>query len=378
MKQPLIMTPGPTYVNESVRRALSHPITNPDLDPAFYDFYRETCQQLQRLLHTKNDVLLLDGEGILGLEAACASLIEPGDKILCIDNGIFGHGFADFVKMYGGEVTLYKVDYRNAIDMAQLTDFLREQHDFKAATLVHCETPSGITNPVDQICPLLKSYNILTILDSVSAMGGEPLLTDEWKVDIALGGSQKCLSSTPGLTIVSVSDAAWQTMKNRKTPIAGFYCNLSIWENWYENQWFPYTQPISDIYALREAVDQLLADQNALARHAQIANAVRETLTGSGLSLYPEGGFSNTVTTICIPEGISFTELHDEMLNSHQIMIGGAFDYLKGQVFRIGHMGENCYTEKVYLTMKALDAVLRNHQIPLSQPLHEVFVRLIA
>lgn len=378
MKQPLIMTPGPTYVNESVRRALSHPITNPDLDPAFYDFYRETCQQLQRLLHTKNDVLLLDGEGILGLEAACASLIEPGDKILCIDNGIFGHGFADFVKMYGGEVTLYKVDYRNAIDMAQLTDFLREQHDFKAATLVHCETPSGITNPVDQICPLLKSYNILTILDSVSAMGGEPLLTDEWKVDIALGGSQKCLSSTPGLTIVSVSDAAWQTMKNRKTPIAGFYCNLSIWENWYENQWFPYTQPISDIYALREAVDQLLADQNALARHAQIANAVRETLTGSGLSLYPEGGFSNTVTTICIPEGISFTELHDEMLNSHQIMIGGAFDYLKGQVFRIGHMGENCYTEKVYLTMKALDAVLRNHQIPLSQPLHEVFVRLIS
>lgn len=376
MKQPLIMTPGPTYVNEDVRRALSKPITNPDLDPAFYDFYRETCQQLQHLLHTKNDVLLLDGEGILGLEAACASLIEPGDKILCIDNGIFGHGFADFVKMYGGEVTLYKADYRNAIDMTQLTEFLRDQHDFKAATLVHCETPSGITNPVDQICPLLKSYGILTILDSVSAMGGEPLLTDEWKVDIALGGSQKCLSSTPGLTIVSVSDAAWEIMKNRKTPIAGFYCNLSIWENWYENQWFPYTQPISDIYALREATDQLLADQNALARHAQMASAVRETLTGSGLSLYPEGGFSNTVTTVCIPEGISFVDLYDEMLNSHQIMIGGAFDYLKGQVFRIGHMGENCYPEKIYSTMKALDAVLRNHQIPLGQPLHKIFVRL--
>lgn len=378
MKQPLIMTPGPTYVNESVRHALSKPITNPDLDPAFYDFYRETCQQVQQLLHTKNDVLLLDGEGILGLEAACASLIEPGDKILCIDNGIFGHGFADFVKMYGGQVTLYKADYRNAIDMAQLTDFLQEQHDFKAATLVHCETPSGITNPVDQICPLLKSYNILTILDSVSAMGGEPLLTDEWEIDIVLGGSQKCLSSTPGLTIVGVSDAAWQTMKNRKKPIAGFYCNLSIWENWYENQWFPYTQPISDIYALREAVNQLLADQNALTRHAQIAEAVRETLTSSGIALYPESGFSNTVTTIYVPEGISFTELYDEMLNSHQIMIGGAFDYLKGQVFRIGHMGENCYTEKLYLTMKALDTVLRNHQISLRKPLHEVFVRQIS
>ena len=132
-------------------------------------------------------------------------------------------------------------------------DFLRDNHDFKVATLVHCETPSGITNPIDRIAPLLHSYGILTIVDSVSAMGGEPLLTDEWKIDITLGVSQKCLSAPPGLTIVSVSDAAWKAMKNRKTPIAGFYCNLRIWENWYEKQWFPYTQPISALHALRKA-----------------------------------------------------------------------------------------------------------------------------
>lgn len=375
MKEPLLMTPGPTYVNESIRSAFAKPITNPDLDPAFFDFYRDTCRQLQRFLHTENDVLILDGEGILGLEAACASLIEPGDKVLCLDNGIFGHGFGDFAKMYGAEVALYKTDYRNAFDVSQLADFLKTNNDFKAATLVHCETPSGITNPIDQICPLLQSHGILTIVDSVSAMGGEPLETDAWGVDIALGGSQKCLSSTPGLTIVSVSDAAWEAMKSRKTPIAGFYCNLLIWENWYEKQWFPYTQPISDIYALRVAVDQLSADQNALSRHANIAEAVRNSIREAGLSLYPESGFSNTVTTINIPDGISFKELFDEMLNEHRIMIGGAFDYLEGKVFRIGHMGENCYIEKVFLTLKALDSVMKNHQIPLKKSMCETFTK---
>lgn len=375
MKDTLLMTPGPTFVNESVRNAMSQPITNPDLDTDFYDFYKETCARLQRFLQTKNDVLILNGEGILGLEAACASLIEPGDKVLCIDNGIFGAGFIDFVEIYGGEVTRLQADYRTAIDVDALSEFLRDNHDFKAATLVHCETPSGITNPIGQIAPLLHSYGILTIVDSVSAMGGEPLLTDEWEIDIVLGGSQKCLSAPPGLTIISISTPAWNAIKNRKTPIAGFYCNLGIWKNWYENQWFPYTQPISEIYALREAVDQVLADKFILDRHANIAEALRKSLVESGLSLYPESGFSNTVTTILVPDGIPFTTLYQEMLEDHHIMMGGAFGYLKDQVFRIGHMGENCYDEKVFRTLRALDTVLRKHQIPLNAPLHHSFIR---
>lgn len=375
MKEQLLMTPGPTYVNEAVRNAMAQPITNPDLDTNFYEFYKETCTRLQAFLHTKNEVLILDGEGILGLEAACASLIEPGDPVLCIDNGIFGAGFIDFVEIYGGEVTRLQADYQEALDVDALADFLRDNHDFKVATLVHCETPSGITNPIDRIAPLLHSYGILTIVDSVSAMGGEPLLTDEWKIDIALGGSQKCLSAPPGLTIVSVSDAAWKAMKNRKTPIAGFYCNLRIWENWYEKQWFPYTQPISALHALRKAVDQVLADKDILKRHAAIAQALRKSLIESGLTLYPKSGFSNTVTTINVPEGISFSALYQEMLDDHHIMIGGAFGYLKDQVFRIGHMGENCYDDKVFRTLRALDKILRKHKIALKKPLHHTFLK---
>ena len=384
MKTPLIMTPGPTYVHETVRRALSQEITNPDLDRNFYEFYKETCNQLQKLFNTTNEILILNGEGILGLEAACASLIEKDDKVLCIDNGIFGNGFADFAKMYGGDVTYYKCDRRKPVSPEDLETFLAENHDFKVATLVHCETPSGITNPVQSLCPLLKKYGIITVIDSVSALGGEELRSDDWGMDIVLAGSQKCLSSTPGLTMISISPDAWEKILNRQQPITGFYCNLSIWQNWYEEKWFPYTQPISDISALREAVERVLAEGaesaegSSIHRHRRIAAAVRESLVNSGLELYALEGFSNTVTTILVPEGIHFSELFDDMLRDHSIMIAGAFDYLKDKVFRIGHMGENCREEKLYLTLKALDSVFKKHNIALNRELHKEFIDAIS
>ncbi len=384
MKTPLIMTPGPTYVHETVRRALSQEITNPDLDRNFYEFYKETCNQLQKLFNTTNEILILNGEGILGLEAACASLIEKGDNVLCIDNGIFGNGFADFAKMYGGDVTYYKCDRRKPVSPEDLETFLAENHDFKVATLVHCETPSGITNPVQSLCPLLKKYGIITVIDSVSALGGEELRSDDWGMDIVLAGSQKCLSSTPGLTMISISPDAWEKILNRQQPITGFYCNLSIWQNWYEEKWFPYTQPISDISALREAVERVLAEGaesaegSSIHRHRRIAAAVRESVINSGLELYALEGFSNTVTTILVPEGIHFSELFDDMLRDHSIMIAGAFDYLKDKVFRIGHMGENCREEKLYLTLKALDSVFKKHNIALNRELHKEFIDAIS
>lgn len=373
MNKPMIMTPGPTYIHEEVRKALSEEITNPDLDPGFYEFYKDTCEKLKRLMRTNNDVLIFSGEGILGLEAACASLIERGDRVLCIDNGIFGKGFGDFAKMYGAEVVYFNSDYKKEIDVAALSDFLAKDSSFKLATLVHCETPSGITNPVDKICPLLNSYGILSVVDSVSAIGGEALETDPWKMDMVLGGSQKCLSAPPGLTFFSISKAAWKAIEERKTPVAGFYTNIANWRNWYTDKWFPYTQPISDIYALNKAVERLLLDSSPVERHKRIAEKVRYSVVNSGLQLYPESGFSNTVTTIMLPEGIEFKGIFDAMLKDHNILVAGAFGFLKDKVIRIGHMGENCYEEKLYITLKALSKVLKEHGVPLMAELHKLF-----
>ena len=373
MKDLLLMTPGPTYIHEEVRRELAREITNPDLDPGFFEFYLDTCSKLKELLKTKNDVLILCGEAILGLEAACASIIEPGDRVLCIDNGIFGRGFGDFARMYGAEVVYFQSDYRKGIDVDALQSFLEDNGSFKMATLVHCETPSGITNPISRICPFLKRHGIITVVDSVSAIGGEELETDGWEVDMLLGGSQKCLSAPPGLTFFSISQAAWDVILNRKTPIAGYYVNIANWKGWYEKQWFPYTQPISDIYALRKAVGRVIDKGDFIKRHRIMGEAVRKSIIGSGLELYPLDSFSNTVTTVNMPEGVSFNEIFNEMLEKHNVLIAGAFDHLKNKVIRIGHMGENCYEGKVYQALKALNDVLKSHNIPLKGDLHLLF-----
>lgn len=356
----LLMTPGPTAINERVRMAMAKPITNPDLDLEFYEFYKNICEKLQRLLKTKNTALVLSGEGILGLEAACASLIETGDRVLCIENGIFGEGFADFVKIYGGEVELFRGNRRKGIDVEELREFLKQNNDFKVATLVHCETPSGITNNIKEICAVLKEYNILSIVDAVASIGGEEVKVDEWGIDIVLGGSQKCLSAPPGLTFMSISKDAWNKIDSRKEPIKSFYCNLGLWKDWYLNKWFPYTQPISDLYAFNEALDMFFEYGNVIERHKDLATYCRNELVNMGLELYAKDSHSNTVTTVMVPEGIGFNDVSEGMLQNG-IMIGGAFGFLKDKVFRIGHMGENCFEEKIYMTLKVLKGIIENN-----------------
>ena len=369
-----IMTAGPTQVKENVRMARSIECTNPDLDIEFFDFYKETCQMLSRVTNTDNKALILGGEGILGLEAACASLTEPGDRVLIIDNGIFGKGFTDFVKIYGGEPVLYTADYRNPIVLADLQEFLKEDHDFKYATVVHCDTPSGVLNDVEEISKLLDTYGIMTVTDTVAALFGEPLDLSNSKIDILCGGSQKALSVPPGLTMLWVSERAFEAMENRKTPIASFYANILVFKNYYENKWFPYTMPISDINGLRVGLDNYFEDKAIHERHAKIAAATRNALTAGGIKLYLESGWANTVTVLEVPEGITDTQILQGMEKDYGIMISGCFDVLAGKVVRIGHMGENCRVEQMVPTLKALQETLEKLGFEVKCNLSEVFM----
>lgn len=368
-----IMTPGPTQVKENVRMARSLECTNPDLDEDFVEFYKETCELISSLLYTKNETLILDGEGILGLEAACASLTEPGDKVLVLDNGVYGKGFADFVSMYGGRPELYTVDDKNPIDPAALEAFLKDSHDYKYATVVHCDTPSGMLNDIGSLCPLLKKYGIMTVVDSVSAMFGEEVRVDDYQIDILCGGSQKAVSAPPGLTFVVVSEDAKKAMAQRKAPIASFYANLKVFEGYYEAKWFPYTMPISDIYGLRAAFDNIAADKDMLKRHARIGNACRKAVTEAGLKLHLEAGFSNTVTVFDVPKGTTAKEILDTMRKEHNIMLAGSFDTLAGQVIRIGHMGSNANEADMLETLGALDDTLKRLGVLTTGSMREIF-----
>ncbi len=372
-----IMTAGPTQVKENVRLARSIETTNPDLDVAFCEFYKETCDILQELLHSSSTAYILGGEGILGLEAACASLTEHGDRVLVLDNGIFGKGFADFVTMYGGEAVLYTSDYQKPIDVNDLRAFLDKDSDFKYATVVHCDTPSGVLNDIEAICPLLAEYGILSVVDSVAGMFGEYVNVDESKIDILCGGSQKALSAPPGLTMLWVSDKALAAMDNRKTPIASFYANILTFRSYYEDKWFPYTMPISDIYGLRAALDNVKNDTDILDRHARIAEATRQAVVKAGLSLYLDEGFSNTVTVIEVPEGVTDAQILNTLRDKYNVMISGCFDVLAGKVVRIGHMGENARIEEVAATLDAMDKTFRDLGVALNCSLKEAFLELV-
>lgn len=372
-----IMTPGPVQVPENVRMARSRSTTNADLDPVFYDEYKELCELISELLHTKNETLILSGEGILGLEAACASMTEPGDQVLVLDNGIYGKGFADFVSMYRGEPVLYTADYLNELDVDALDAYLKENHDFKYATVVHCDTPSGMLNDIHKICPLLKSYGIMTVVDSVSGMFGNEVNVDQAQIDILCGGSQKAVSAPPGLTFVTISDLAKETMENRKTPIASFYCNLAIFKDYYENQWFPYTMPISDIYGLQAAMENIKNDADLYKRHRTIASAARKALQDAGLKLHLESGFSDTVTVFDVPEGMSAKDILEHMLEKHKIMLAGSFDVLEGQVIRIGHMGASANVADMVATMAALEETLKALGFEIKEGLLESFTQYL-
>lgn len=375
MNDKFVYSPGPTSVRENVRLERARKTTNPDIDVEFVEFYKNTCDKIGEVLNTKNTVYILSGEGILGLEAACASITEPGDRVLVIDNGLYGRGFKDFVEMYGGDVVYFSSDYRKQVDLEKLSDFLAKDHDFKYATLVHCDTPTGVLNDISKICPLLNEYGILSVVDSVSAMGGEKVRVDDWKIDIILGGSQKVFSVPAGLTMVGISERAKNIMERRKTPVRGFYCNLNIWKDYYKDKWFPYTMPISDIMALDKACDNILEEgkDNVLKRHEIIAKAVRKAIKEYGLNLFLEDGYSNTVTAVEIPEFIGAVNLRNHMLKKYNALISTSLSPYEDKLIRIGHMGENAQFEKITYALNIFDMGLRDLGFKSSGNLVELF-----
>ena len=345
----------------------------------FVEFYKETCDRFGEIINTKNDCYILSGEGILGLEAACASLTEKGDKVLVLDNGLYGRWFDGFVTMYGGEVTYFSGDYTKEIDVEALSKFLENNNDFKYATVVHCDTPTGVLNPVDKICPLLKSYGILTVVDSVSAMVGEEFKVDKWQIDIALGGSQKAFSAEPGLTMVSISDDARKVMENRETPIVGFYCNLNIWKNYYKDKWFPYTMPISDIISLRVAIDNILEEgkEKVIGRHRKIGEATRKAVKEYGLDLFLKNGYSNTVTAVEIPEEIGALNLRNHLNKKYNVLMSTSLDKYENKLLRIGHMGENANIEDITYVLNAIDKALKDLGFSSEKHLDKLFIENI-
>lgn len=365
-----LLCPGPTSVRKEVIKAMANCKTNPDLDPNYEIFHRNMEKKISKLLNTNSTSFVMLGEAILGLESAIVSLMEKGERVLVIYNGFFGEGFADYVKFHGGEAVKYKDDFRHGIDLNKLEEFLEKDHDFSIATMVHCETPSGLTNDIKSICTLLKKYNILTIVDSVSAIGGEKIDFDTFNVDCLLGGSQKCISAPAGLTLVTLSERAKEKISNRKEEIPSYYMNF---KNHYDCDFapFPYTMNENLVYALDKALDITLSS-NFEEKHKKYAISTREVFTKAGFELYPKDSFSNTVTSILVPEGHNSTEI-ELSLQKKGIIIGKGVGPLRENIIRIGHMGQNINYENFEELYRSLDEVFSELNIKTNKPLLELF-----
>lgn len=363
----VIMTPGPTKISKNVLEAMQVNMPNN------FDIYKSCCEKASKIIKSKNKTYIMCGEALVGLEAACASLTEPGDNVLVISNGVYGYYFDDFVTIYGGVPFKYDMDWTRAIDVKELEKFLEKNHSFKYATLVHHDTPSAMLNDIHVLCPLLKKYGIITVVDAVASMVGDELDTDKAQVDIIIGGSQKAFSAPTGLAMVTISEDAIKSMRNRKVPISGFTTNLLKFIDLFEKGKTPYALPMQLICALDKACDNILSQSDVVKKHKDIAKACRSSITEAGLELYGKNGYSNCCTAICVPEGKSASQIIEKMEKQYSVAIGGSFERLDGKVIRIGHMGENCNVEDMLTTMKALDETLRSFGFNLKVNLYESF-----
>ncbi|NHJ40343.1 MAG: alanine--glyoxylate aminotransferase family protein [Asgard group archaeon] len=360
----LIYTPGPTMVPPRVLQAIGKQITNPDLDPDFPDWFLETCQKTAKVIKTKNEVLILPGEGMLALDAALNSIVEPKDKVLVFASGIFGHGFAGMVKDCKAEPIIIATDgYDDIITIEQVKLALEKYPDVKAITVIHCETPSGTLNPLKDIGKLCQKSNAVLIVDAVSSNAGTNVQTDDWGIDINLGASQKCLSAPPGIAFLSLSNKAIEII-NRRESIPTFYSDLSVWtKSWIKNRSMPFTHSVSDLYAFRESVDLILEEglENVFQRHLRISNAIIKAIESIGLELYPKTKetVSPTVTTIKVPKGIDSNKLISHLWSKYGVLIAGAWgSVLGGKVLRLGNMGYGANPHFAIIALTSLEQAL--------------------
>ncbi len=369
MKWPRMnLAAGPVEVPQQTLRDMARPVLY-HYDPAFEELFAQTCELLQRVYRTHYDVVILQGEAILGLEAAAASLISPGDKVLNLVSGVFGKWFQDFIDRFGGETIEVAVPYNEAIDPEDVRKALRANPGVKYLSVVHSETPSGTHNPVKDIGAVAKEFGVITMVDTVSGLGGELLSPEEWNIDVAIAGPQKCLGGVPGLSLMAISPAAWEAMERRPQPLRGSYLSLLDWKTaWLEQGRFPYTPLVSDIYALESTMRQTLEEgvERVVWRHQTIARACREAVKALGLKLWParEEIAAACVTAVTMPEGLTDEQIRGTMRHKYGVMISPGYGVLFGKLFRLGHMGPAAHPTALAAQLAILERTLADHGWP--------------
>jgi len=359
----LLLGPGPSPVHPRVLRAMSAPLLG-HLDPAFVQMMEEVKDLLRVVFATTNPLTIpISGTGSAGMEACLVNLLEPGDEFVVGVNGVFGTRMAEVAERAGALVRRVEAPWGHVIRPEQIAAALGNTTKPKLVAVVHAETSTGAWQPLPDIAALAHRHGALMLADCVTSLGGAPVLIDEWGIDAAYSGTQKCLSCPPGLSPVTFGPRAVDVVKARKTKVQSWYLDLSLLaQYWGEERVYHHTAPISMNYALREALRLVVEEglEPRFARHRKNHEALAAGLTAMGLALAAEQGHRlPMLNAVTVPDGVDEARVRTRLLKDDGIEIGGGLGPMKGKVWRIGLMGESSRRAHVLTVLAALEDALR-------------------
>jgi alanine-glyoxylate transaminase/serine-glyoxylate transaminase/serine-pyruvate transaminase len=356
-----LQIPGPVNIPDSILRELSRPLIN-HRGAEFESLLHECREGLGRVFQTANDIIMFPSSGSGGLESAVVNTISPGDKVFVPVQGVFSERFAKIAAAYGAEVEMINVDWGRAVDPDAVLERLRRDSSgtIKAVLIDHNETSTCVLNDVRSVGLGMREmgHPALLIVDAVSSMAMADLNTDEWRVDVAITGSQKGLMLPPGMAILSISPRAWEAYSRSKAP--RWYWDWKQMKDAMDGGRVPYTPATTLMFGLRVALRMILDEglENVFRRHTDLACLFRQGVRRIGLEvLPPEEEASPTVTAVKLPQGVSHKELSDLLERDYGVVIGEGLGKIKDSVFRVGHMGSIQRTD-VLAVLSALEGAL--------------------
>ncbi|MHC4660068.1 MAG: pyridoxal-phosphate-dependent aminotransferase family protein [Planctomycetota bacterium] len=357
----ILLGPGPSNTPPHVLEALARP-TIGHLDPAFLEIMDGVRTKLRKLFITKNELTIpMSGTGSSGMETLFVNLLEPGDKVLVCVNGVFGNRMVDVAERCGAEVCRMDVPWGRVFEQKDIIENARKIKP-KAVAIVHAETSTGAHQPVDELGAACHEISAMFFLDCVTSLGGAPVKIDEWGVDAAYSGTQKCLSCPPGLSPVTLSERAVEVLDNRKSKVQSWYLDLTMIRNYWGNERaYHHTGPINMVYGIDEALNIILEEglENRWKRHIEMHNELKDGLAGLGLNYVSQKGHHlPMLNAVGVPEGVDDATVRGKLLSDFGIEIGGGLGDFKGKAWRIGIMGHNARPDIVDTVLNALKQFL--------------------
>ena len=353
--------PGPTNVPDSILQALSLP-TIGHLDPAFLGIMDEVGERLRHCFQTNNSLtFVLSAPGSIGMETSFVNILEPGDKVVVCINGVFGGRMKDICERVGAEVITIDNEWGTPVDLDELRATLEANSDVTAVAFVHAETSTGVRSDAKSIAEIAKSHGCLVVADCVTSLGGVELLVDDWGLDVVYSGSQKCLSCVPGLSPITFSKQAVDKIKQRKSRVQSWFCDISLLMSYYESgektRAYHHTAPVNSLYAMNEALRLVVEEtlQVRWDRHRDAANQLYSRLEAAGLEMIVAAEHRlSPLTLVRIPEGVDDAAIRGGLLNNKNIELGGGLGKFAGNAWRIGLMGQNATVDRADFIADAL------------------------